>query len=90
MGMMQPLKWELKQKPGISPPRGGFKPDDPNQQIVAEEEDIFDEYGGMLSALIFKVILYALMMPQMFFQPIQPQLLPILQVFSIWAISLIY
>lgn len=40
----QPLKWELKQKPGISPPRGGFQPDDPNQQIVAE--DIFDEYGG--------------------------------------------
>uniref|UniRef100_A0A7N2N1T7 CBF1-interacting co-repressor CIR N-terminal domain-containing protein n=1 Tax=Quercus lobata TaxID=97700 RepID=A0A7N2N1T7_QUELO len=42
----EPLKWELKQKPGISPPRGGFKPDDPNQQIVAE--DIFDEYGGFL------------------------------------------
>lgn len=42
--MVQPLKWELKQKPGISPPRGGFKSDDPNQQIVAEE--IFDEYGG--------------------------------------------
>ncbi|XP_057761539.1 uncharacterized zinc finger CCHC domain-containing protein At4g19190 [Arachis stenosperma] len=42
----EPLKWELKQKPGISPPRGGFKPDDPNQQIVAEE--IFDEYGGFL------------------------------------------
>lgn len=41
---LQPLKWELKQKPGISPPRGGFNPDDPNQQIVAE--DIFDEYGG--------------------------------------------
>lgn len=41
---MQPLKWELKQKPGLSPPRGGFRPDDPNQQIVAE--DIFDEYGG--------------------------------------------
>ena len=41
---LQPLKWELKQKPGISPPRGGFKPDDPNQQIVSE--DIFDEYGG--------------------------------------------
>ncbi|KAK4262975.1 hypothetical protein QN277_028458 [Acacia crassicarpa] len=40
------LKWELKQKPGISPPRGGFNPDDPNQQIVAE--DIFDEYGGFL------------------------------------------
>lgn len=42
----QPLKWELKQKPGMSPPRGGFDPDDPNQQIVAE--DIFDEYGGIL------------------------------------------
>lgn len=42
---LQPLKWELKQKPGISPPRGGFNPDDPNQQIVAE--DIFDEYGGI-------------------------------------------
>lgn len=41
---LQPLKWELKQKPGISPPRGGFELDDPNQQIVAE--DIFDEYGG--------------------------------------------
>ncbi|KAK9140243.1 hypothetical protein Scep_009924 [Stephania cephalantha] len=43
----EPLKWELKQKPGISPPRGGYKPDDPNQQIVAE--DIFDEYGGFLN-----------------------------------------
>ncbi|XP_059442991.1 uncharacterized zinc finger CCHC domain-containing protein At4g19190 [Corylus avellana] len=43
----EPLKWELKQKPGVSPPRGGFKPDDPNQQIVAD--DIFDEYGGFLS-----------------------------------------
>nr|KYP66525.1 putative zinc finger CCHC domain-containing protein At4g19190 family [Cajanus cajan] len=42
----EPLKWELKQRPGISPPRGGFKPDDPNQQIVSE--DIFDEYGGFL------------------------------------------
>ncbi|KAL3619119.1 hypothetical protein CASFOL_036689 [Castilleja foliolosa] len=39
----EPLKWELKQK---SPPHGGFNPDDPNQQIVAE--DIFDEYGGFL------------------------------------------
>lgn len=38
------MKWELKQRPGISPPRGGFQPDDPNQQIVPE--DIFDEYGG--------------------------------------------
>uniref|UniRef100_A0A0V0ILU3 Putative ovule protein n=1 Tax=Solanum chacoense TaxID=4108 RepID=A0A0V0ILU3_SOLCH len=43
----EPLKWELKQKPGISPPRGGFELDDPNQQIVAE--DIFDEYGGFLT-----------------------------------------
>ncbi|XP_026664873.2 uncharacterized zinc finger CCHC domain-containing protein At4g19190 [Phoenix dactylifera] len=42
----EPLKWELKQKPGMSPPRGGFQPDDPNQQIVAD--DIFDEYGGFL------------------------------------------
>ncbi|KMZ62046.1 hypothetical protein ZOSMA_49G01150 [Zostera marina] len=42
----EPLKWELKQRPGMSPPRGGFTPDDPNQQIVAE--DIFDEYGGFL------------------------------------------
>ncbi|KAF3787325.1 putative zinc finger CCHC domain-containing protein [Nymphaea thermarum] len=43
----EPLKWELKQKPGgISPARGGFRPDDPNQQIVAE--DIYDEYGGFL------------------------------------------
>ncbi|XP_009788113.1 uncharacterized zinc finger CCHC domain-containing protein At4g19190 [Nicotiana sylvestris] len=44
----EPLKWELKQKPGLSPPRGGFNLDDPNQQIVAE--DIFDEYGGFLTA----------------------------------------
>jgi CBF1 interacting corepressor len=29
----------------MSPPRGGYNPDDPNQQIVAE--DIFDEYGGI-------------------------------------------
>ncbi|GAY46268.1 hypothetical protein CUMW_095700 [Citrus unshiu] len=44
----EPLKWELKRQPGnFSPPRGGFKPDDPNQQIVAE--DIFDEYGGFLA-----------------------------------------
>ena len=42
--ILQPLKWELKQKPGMSPPRGGFQPDDPNQQIGAE--DIFDEYEG--------------------------------------------
>ncbi|KAG9139983.1 hypothetical protein Leryth_010506 [Lithospermum erythrorhizon] len=45
--ILQPLKWELKQKPGLSPPRGGFDFDDANQQIVAE--DIFDEYGGFLS-----------------------------------------
>ncbi|XP_020581972.1 uncharacterized zinc finger CCHC domain-containing protein At4g19190 isoform X1 [Phalaenopsis equestris] len=43
----EPVKWELKQRPGMSPPRGGFQPDDPNQQIVADE--IFDEYGGFLS-----------------------------------------
>ncbi|KAJ0967958.1 hypothetical protein J5N97_024875 [Dioscorea zingiberensis] len=43
----EPLKWELKQRPGMSPPRGGFQPDDPNQQIIAD--DIFDEYGGFLS-----------------------------------------
>lgn len=56
--MVQPLKWELKQKPGISPPRGGFKPDDPNQQIVAE--DIFNEYGGdlLLSHAIFTTSIY--------------------------------
>uniref|UniRef100_A0A803N981 Uncharacterized protein n=1 Tax=Chenopodium quinoa TaxID=63459 RepID=A0A803N981_CHEQI len=41
-------RWELKQKPGINPPRGGFHLDDPNQQIVADE-DIFDEYGGFLN-----------------------------------------
>ncbi|KAK1284833.1 putative zinc finger CCHC domain-containing protein [Acorus calamus] len=46
MDPTEPLKWELKQMPGMSPPRGGFTPDDPNQQIVAE--DIFDEYGGFL------------------------------------------
>ncbi|KAI5353575.1 hypothetical protein L3X38_006469 [Prunus dulcis] len=51
----EPLKWELKQKPGISPPRGGFKPDDPNQQIVAE--DIFDEYGGFLSGDVIPELL---------------------------------
>ena len=48
--ILQPLKWELKQKPGgMSPPRGGYNKDDPNQQIIAE--DIFDEYGGMKSIL---------------------------------------
>lgn len=31
----------------MSPPHGGFNPEDPNQQIVAE--DIFDEYGGETS-----------------------------------------
>ncbi|XP_062096774.1 uncharacterized zinc finger CCHC domain-containing protein At4g19190 [Humulus lupulus] len=51
----EPLKWELKQKPGISPPRGGFKLDDPNQQIVAE--DIFDEYGGFLSGGIPELLI---------------------------------
>lgn len=43
----EPLKWELKQIPGMSPPRGGFRPDDPNQQIVADHDEIFDEYGGI-------------------------------------------
>lgn len=51
----EPLKWELKQKPGCSPPRGGFNPDDPNQQIVAE--DIFDEYGGFLGADVIPELL---------------------------------
>ncbi|XP_051119714.1 uncharacterized zinc finger CCHC domain-containing protein At4g19190 [Andrographis paniculata] len=51
----EPLKWELKQKPGMSPPRGGFDLDDPNQQIVAE--DIFDEYGGFLGETIIPELL---------------------------------
>ncbi|KAL7596390.1 hypothetical protein Lser_V15G28027 [Lactuca serriola] len=51
----EPLKWELKQKPGMSPPRGGFRPDDPNQQIVAE--DIFDEYGGFLGESVIPDLL---------------------------------
>ncbi|KAL4592962.1 hypothetical protein LXL04_005971 [Taraxacum kok-saghyz] len=51
----EPLKWELKQKPGMSPPRGGFGPDDPNQQIVAE--DIFDEYGGFLGEAVIPDLL---------------------------------
>lgn len=43
---LQPFKWELKNQPGaMSPARGGFRPDDPNQQILADE-DIYDEYGG--------------------------------------------
>jgi CBF1 interacting corepressor len=50
--LFQPLKWELKQRPGMSPPRGGFDLDDPNQQIVAEE--IFDEYGGITSSMKHK------------------------------------
>lgn len=58
MDTSEPLKWELKQKPGISPPRGGFQPDDPNQQIVAE--DIFDEYGGFLSAGVIPELLASL------------------------------
>lgn len=37
----------------MSPPRGGFNPDDPNQQIVAE--DIFDEYGGESSVSFLKI-----------------------------------
>jgi CBF1 interacting corepressor len=53
---LQPLKWELKQNPGgISPPRGGFKKDDPNQQIIAE--DIFDEYGGMNFPPFIRILL---------------------------------
>jgi CBF1 interacting corepressor len=36
----------------MSPPRGGFDLDDPNQQIVAEE--IFDEYGGITSSMKHK------------------------------------
>ncbi|KAG6555574.1 hypothetical protein Mapa_002809 [Marchantia paleacea] len=45
----EPLKWELKQQPGgLSPARGGFRPDDPNQQIIPDE-DIYDEYGGFLA-----------------------------------------
>lgn len=62
LSLLQPLKWELKQKPGMSPPRGGFEPDDPNQQIVAE--DIFDEYGGEalcpymnVTALVFLIFI---------------------------------
>uniref|UniRef100_A0ACD6AFQ1 Uncharacterized protein n=1 Tax=Avena sativa TaxID=4498 RepID=A0ACD6AFQ1_AVESA len=51
----EPLKWELKQKPGMSPPRGGYNPDDPNQQIVAE--DIFDEYGGFLGDIDIPALL---------------------------------
>lgn len=43
----QPFKWELKQQVGaMSPARGGFRPDDPNQQILADDE-IYDEYGGL-------------------------------------------
>ena len=37
----------------MSPPRGGYNPDDPNQQIVAEE--IFDEYGGITSEAWIKL-----------------------------------
>ena len=49
---MQPLRWELKQQPGgFSPPRGGFRADDPNQQILADEEAPFDEYGGTPAGL---------------------------------------
>jgi CBF1 interacting corepressor len=51
--MSEPLKWELKQKPGMSPPRGGFRPDDPNQQIVADHDEIFDEYGGIITFFFY-------------------------------------
>ncbi|EFJ18388.1 hypothetical protein SELMODRAFT_420276 [Selaginella moellendorffii] len=48
VGQTENNKWELKQQlGGMSPPRGGFKPDDPNQQIIAED-DVYDEYGGFL------------------------------------------
>jgi CBF1 interacting corepressor len=48
---MQPFQWELKRQPGaMSPARGGFRPDDPNQQILADE-DIYDEYGGFLAGV---------------------------------------
>eukprot|EP00897_Mesotaenium_endlicherianum_P006286 jgi/Mesen1/5686/ME000288S04892 len=57
----EPIKWKLKQQYGGTPPRGGFRPDDPNQQILAADEDelradldadeddgVVDEYGGFL------------------------------------------
>ncbi|KAH9565014.1 hypothetical protein CY35_04G055200 [Sphagnum magellanicum] len=47
----EPFQWELKRQPGaMSPARGGFRPDDPNQQILADE-DIYDEYGGFLAGV---------------------------------------
>jgi hypothetical protein len=54
MPYVQPFKWELKSQPGaMSPARGGFRPDDTNQQILADE-DIYDEYGGeFLSSFVF-------------------------------------
>eukprot|EP00850_Spirogloea_muscicola_P018899 SM000178S03464 [mRNA] locus=s178:227964:230883:+ [translate_table: standard] len=49
-GPEEPLRWELKVAPGsLSPARGGFLPDDPNQQILASDQ-IFDEYGGFLES----------------------------------------
>eukprot|EP00850_Spirogloea_muscicola_P015506 SM000119S25649 [mRNA] locus=s119:217461:220452:+ [translate_table: standard] len=49
-GPEEPLRWELKVAPGsLSPARGGFRPDDPNQQILASDH-IFDEYGGFLES----------------------------------------
>lgn len=59
MSHVQPFKWELKNQPGaMSPARGGFRPDDPNQQILADE-DIYDEYGGELpSPFVFINVIY--------------------------------
>ncbi|CAI5467248.1 unnamed protein product [Closterium sp. Yama58-4] len=50
----QPFGWQLKEQGagGMSPPRGGFKPNDANQQILPpsddENEGVFDQYGGFL------------------------------------------
>ncbi|GJP52701.1 hypothetical protein CLOM_g11793 [Closterium sp. NIES-68] len=50
----QPFGWELKEQGagGMSPARGGFKPNDANQQILPpsddENEGVFDQYGGFL------------------------------------------
>jgi hypothetical protein len=40
-----------KLHPGaMSPAHSGFRPDDPNQQTLADE-DIYDEYGGFLGGV---------------------------------------
>ncbi|CAI5490379.1 unnamed protein product, partial [Closterium sp. Naga37s-1] len=50
----QPFGWQLKEQGagGMSPVRGGFKPNDANQQILPpsddENEGVFDQYGGFL------------------------------------------